>query len=209
MSLYRRHGKRAFDAAGAVLVMPLAGPLMGVIAVALWATQGRPVLFRQHRVGRDDRDFQILKFRTMTIGAEGEGQGLWGGADDPRVTRLGRLLRSTSMDELPQLLNVLAGDMSLVGPRPKPREIIDRYRSRYLETLTVRPGLTCTWAIRGRNRLRRSELIALDREYVDDVRLWQDVRILLATVPVVLLRRGFFTENRSEEWMEDVDPDPV
>ena len=94
-------------------------------------------------------------------------------------------------------MNVLLGDMSLVGPRPKPREIVERYRSRYAETLRVRPGLTCLWAIHGRNELRRSQLIELDQEYVRDVSLLGDLRILVETVPVVLLRRGFFTEERS------------
>jgi lipopolysaccharide/colanic/teichoic acid biosynthesis glycosyltransferase len=207
MSLYERYGKRAFDLAAAAIAMPVAAPLIGGIAAAAWAMQGRPILFRQARVGRGGEGFEILKFRTMTVGARDQGDGLWGGADDPRVTPLGRVLRSTSMDELPQLLNVLRGEMSLVGPRPKPREIIDRYRSRYAETLRVAPGLTCLWAIRGRNELKRSQLIALDQEYARHVTFTGDLRILLETVPVVLLRKGFFTPVRTEGWMEDVEPD--
>lgn len=206
---YDPHGKRALDLAAVALAAPIAAPLMGGIALASLLTQGRPVLFRQARVGQDGEEFTILKFRTMAAGSEHHGDGYWGTADDPRITRLGKLLRSTSLDELPQLLNILAGQMSLVGPRPKPRDIVDRYRTRYAETLRAKPGLTCLWAIRGRNELRRSQLIELDLEYVRSVTLAGDLRILLETIPVVLLRQGFFTEERSEGWMEDVEPDPA
>jgi lipopolysaccharide/colanic/teichoic acid biosynthesis glycosyltransferase len=209
MTFYQRHGKRALDLAAVAVAAPVVGPLMGAVAVAVLATQGRPILFRQRRVGLGGREFDIYKFRTMTRGAETRGAGLWGSADDPRITPLGRILRSTSIDELPQVLNVLRGEMTLVGPRPKPREIVDRYRSRYEETLHVRPGFTCLWAIRGRNELKRSQLIAYDQEYAREVTLAGDLRILLATIPVVLLRKGFFTPERSEEWMEDVEPDPA
>jgi lipopolysaccharide/colanic/teichoic acid biosynthesis glycosyltransferase len=209
MSLYERHGKRALDLAGAALTLPVVAPLMGAVAAALWATQGRPILFRQQRVGRDDREFTIYKFRTMTVGAQGEGHGLWYVRGDRRITPLGGILRSTSLDELPQLLNVLRGDMSLVGPRPKPRDIIDRYKSRYAETLRVPPGLTCLAAIEGRNELRRSQMIEADQRYARRVTLAEDLRILAATVPVVLLRRGFFVADRSESSTEDVEPDPA
>ena len=209
MSPYERHGKRALDLAGAALTLPVVAPLMGAVAAALWASQGRPIIFRQQRVGRDDRDFTIYKFRTMTVGAQGEGHGLWYVRGDRRITPLGGVLRSTSLDELPQLLNVLRGDMSLVGPRPKPRDIIDRYKSRYAETLRVPPGLTCLAAIEGRNELRRSQMIDADQRYARQVTLLEDLRILAATVPVVLFRRGFFVADRSEASTEDVEPDPA
>jgi lipopolysaccharide/colanic/teichoic acid biosynthesis glycosyltransferase len=207
MTFYQRHGKRMLDLTAALAAMPIVAPLTAGIAAALWATQGRPILFRQERVGEGDRDFDIYKFRTMTVGARRHGDGLWGAADDPRVTRLGRVLRSTSMDELPQFFNILRGEMSLVGPRPKPREIVDRYKSRYAETLTVPPGLTCLWAIRGRNELKRSQLVELDRAYAADVSLLGDLRILLETIPVVLFRKGFVTPDRTEDWMEDIPAD--
>jgi lipopolysaccharide/colanic/teichoic acid biosynthesis glycosyltransferase len=209
MSFYERHGKRALDLGGALIALPVAAPVMGVVAGALWATQGRPILFRQARVGREGREFVIYKFRTMTVGAEQQGEGLWYVAGDRRITRLGGLLRSTSLDELPQLINVLKGDMGLVGPRPKPREIVDRYRSRYADTLRVRPGLTCLTATEGRNRLRRSEMIERDRRYVREVSLRRDLGILLRTVPVVVMRRDFQVEDRSEVYTEDVEPDPA
>jgi undecaprenyl phosphate N,N'-diacetylbacillosamine 1-phosphate transferase len=207
MTFYQRHGKRMLDLTAALAAMPIVAPLTAGIAAALWATQGRPILFRQERVGEGDRDFDIYKFRTMTVGARHHGDGLWGAADDPRVTRLGRVLRSTSMDELPQFFNILRGEMSLVGPRPKPREIVDRYKSRYAETLTVPPGLTCLWAIRGRNELKRSQLVELDQAYAADVSLLGDLRILLETIPVVLCRKGFVTPDRTEDWMEDIPAD--
>ena len=206
---YERRGKRLLDLATVTLAAPVAGPLLAGLAAVVAATDGRPVLFRQSRVGKDGEEFTIFKFRTMRVGTELHGDGYWGTANDDRITPIGRLLRSTSLDELPQLLNVLRGEMSLVGPRPKPRDIVDRYRSRYAETLRVPPGLTCLWAIRGRNELRRSQLIELDLEYVRNVSLPGDLRILAETVPVVLLRRGFFTEERSEGWMEDVEADPT
>ncbi len=209
MSFYERHGKRMLDLAGASVALPVVAPLIGAVAAALWATQGRPILFRQQRVGKDDREFTIYKFRSMTVGAQGQGHGLWYVRGDRRITPLGGLLRSTSLDELPQFLNVLRGDMSLVGPRPKPREIIDRYKSRYVETLRVPPGLTCLAAIEGRNELRRSQMIAADQRYARRVTLAEDLRILAATVPVVLLRRGFFVADRSEASTEDVEPDPA
>ena len=104
--------------------------------------------------------------------------------------------------------NVLRGDMSLVGPRPKPREIVDRYMSRYVDTLRVKPGLTCLAAIEGRNTLKRSQMIDADRRYARRVTLLSDLGILLRTVPVVVLRRGFHADDESEEWMEDIPPDP-
>ena len=209
MSFYERHGKRMLDLAGAALALPVVAPLMGTVAAALWATQGRPIFFRQSRVGKDDQEFTIFKFRTMTVGAQAQGDGLWYVRGDRRITPLGGLLRSTSLDELPQFLNVLWGDMSLVGPRPKPREIIDRYKSRYAETLRVPPGLTCLAAIEGRNELRRSQMIEADQRYARKVTLAEDLRILAATVPVVLFRRGFFVADRSEASTEDVEPDPA
>ena len=207
MGLYTRAGKRALDVTGAGLMAVVTAPVMGVIAVALWRTQGRPILFTQQRVGRDDREFTIYKFRTMIRGASTQGAGLWFERNDPRITPLGSWLRASSLDELPQLWNVIRGDMSLVGPRPKPRELIDRYRSHYLETLAVRPGLSHLPGVSGRNTLRRSQMIELDQRYVRDITLAGDLRLLLRTVPVVLFRRGFDAENESEQWVEDVPPD--
>ena len=207
MSLYERGGKRALDLAGGSVLALVGAPLMAAAAAVLWRTQGRPLLFHQKRVGKDGREFTIVKFRTMIPGAAAQGAGMWFEPGDPRVTPAGRFLRASSLDELPQVWNVLRGDMSLVGPRPKPREIVDRYMSRYAETLRVKPGLTCLAAVEGRNTLKRSQLIDADRRYAQRVTFMGDLAILLRTVPVVLLRRGFHAEDESEEWMEDIPPD--
>ena len=207
MSLYERGGKRALDLAGGSVLAFVGAPLMAAAAAVLWRTQGRPLLFHQKRVGKDGREFTIVKFRTMIPGAAAQGAGMWFEPGDPRVTPAGRFLRASSLDELPQVWNVLRGDMSLVGPRPKPREIVDRYMSRYADTLRVKPGLTCLAAVEGRNTLKRSQLIDADRRYAQRVTFMGDLAILLRTVPVVLLRRGFHAEDESEEWMEDIPPD--
>ena len=207
MGLYERGGKRALDIAGAGAMAVVTAPVMGAVAAALWRTQGRPIIFTQQRVGRDGREFTIYKFRTMIRGAANQGQGLWFERNDPRITPLGKWLRATSLDELPQLWNVIKGDMSLVGPRPKPPELIARYRSHYEPTLAVRPGLSHLPGVSGRNTLRRSQMIALDQEYVRRITLLGDLRLLLRTVPVVIFRHGFDAENETEEWVEDVPPD--
>jgi lipopolysaccharide/colanic/teichoic acid biosynthesis glycosyltransferase len=207
MGLYQAAGKRALDIVGAGAMAVAAAPVMGAVAVVLWRSQGRPILFTQQRVGRGGEDFTIYKFRTMIRGAADQGAGLWFERNDPRITPFGKFLRASSLDELPQLWNVLRGDMSLVGPRPKPRELIDRYRSHYQPTLAVRPGLSHLPGVSGRNTLRRSRMIELDQQYVSNITLLGDLRLLLRTVPVVLLRHGFDAENESEEWVEDVPPD--
>src|SRR6476660_6185331 len=204
MGLYTRVGKRALDVTGAGLMAVVTAPVMGVIAVALWRTQGRPILFTQRRVGRD---FTIYKFRTMIRGASAQGAGLWFERNDPRITPLGKWLRASSLDELPQLWNVIREDMSLVGPRPKPRELIDRYRSHYLETLAVRPCLSHLPGVSGRNTLRQSQMIEMDQRYVRDITLSGDLRLLLRTVPVFFFSHTADTENESEQWVEDVPPD--
>jgi lipopolysaccharide/colanic/teichoic acid biosynthesis glycosyltransferase len=191
--------KRAVDLVGsAVGLLPLA-PLMLAIAVAIKIDSPGPVLFRQRRMGRDDVPFEMLKFRTMVKDADqrklaladrNEAKGLFKIADDPRITRVGRLLRKSSLDELPQLLNVLRGEMSLVGPRPlvvdEDRHVTGWDRRRLL----VRPGMTGLWQIFGAARIPLDEMVKIDYVYGANWSLWQDVRILLRTLPYVLGRRG-------------------
>jgi exopolysaccharide biosynthesis polyprenyl glycosylphosphotransferase len=191
--------KRVFDLAGAALVLTLLAPLMLTIAVAIVLDSPGPVLFRQERVGRDGTRFWILKFRTMVDGAEAmkaalaernETQGLFKIARDPRVTRVGRLLRTSSLDELPQLLNVLRGEMSLVGPRPlevgEDEQIVGWDRRR----LVLTPGMTGPWQILGGGRVPLDEMVKIDYRYVAGWSLWEDVKIMLRTVPHVLARRA-------------------
>ena len=204
-TFYARHGKRAVDLALTAPGMVLAAPFLLGLAAAVRFTSGSPVFFRQERVGRDGEIFRIFKFRTMVVDAVRQGRGYYLEDGDPRITRVGRWLRSTSLDELPQLFNVILGDMSLVGPRPNLPFIVRRYGHLYDRSLTVKPGITCLVAIRGRNTLRRSQMIAYDDEYVDTLGLVTDLRILLATFPAVFLRRGS-SDEVSEEFLEDVAP---
>jgi len=191
--------KRAFDLLGAGLVTLAVGPLLALIALAVKLDSSGPVLFGQVRVGRDGRRFRMLKFRSMVDGAEAqqaaladrnEAVGLFKIADDPRVTRVGRLLRTTSLDELPQLLNVLRGEMSLVGPRPlvvdEDAQVLGLDRSR----LHLTPGMTGVWQILGSARIPMHEMVGIDYLYVANWSLWSDVKILLRTVPYVLSRSG-------------------
>jgi exopolysaccharide biosynthesis polyprenyl glycosylphosphotransferase len=192
--------KRGFDLIGASLGLLAASPLMIAIAVAIKLDGRGPLFFRQRRVGRHGRDFDMLKFRTMVPGADAlkdslrdrnEAQeGLFKIADDPRVTRVGRLLRKSALDELPQLFNIVRGKMSLVGPRPL---VIDEDRcveGWHRRRLELKPGMTGPWQILGPARVPLREMGAIDYLYVANWSLWGDVKILLRTVPHVLGRRG-------------------
>lgn len=170
----------------------LASPVLAVAAIAVKIADRGPVLFRQERIGKGGEPFQILKFRTMTVGAEHQGLGLEVAVRDARITRPGRWLRATSLDELPQLWNVLRGDMSLVGPRPTVRSQVERYTPFQARRLEVRPGLTGWAQVKGRNRLTWPERIELDVWYVDHRSLMLDLRILAMTLPSMLRRDGLY-----------------
>jgi lipopolysaccharide/colanic/teichoic acid biosynthesis glycosyltransferase len=204
-TFYARRGKRLFDllagGAGTVAV----SPLLAVLAAVVYADSGRPIFFRQERVGLNGRRFRIFKFRTMIPDAVEHGRGYYLEEGDPRITRCGGWLRATSLDELPQFLNVMLGDMSLVGPRPNLTFIVERYKPHYDRILKVRPGITSLVGIGGRNRLKRSQMLALDDEYVSTLSFRNDLRILLKTVPAVLFRHGA-SDDVSEEFLEDVTP---
>ncbi len=191
MSLLGANGaKRSVDVVGAVCgIVLLAGPML-VTAGAIRLRMGSPVFFRQKRLGRGGREFRVIKFRTMVVDAQKKGSGLYLDENDPRLPPLGRLLRSTSLDELPQLFNVLAGDMSLVGPRPMVPEIVEQYRDEYEVILETKPGITGLAQVNGRENLPRSRRLALDMEYVRSRDLRLDLRILWRTVGVVLSRQG-------------------
>jgi lipopolysaccharide/colanic/teichoic acid biosynthesis glycosyltransferase len=180
----------------------LAAPLIALAAIAIKADSRGPVFHRAVRVGRGGRKFTFLKLRSMQVGAE-ELRGLLlhlneaeGPAfklyNDPRVTRVGRWLRKLSLDELPQLLHVLEGHMSLVGPRPPFPEEVERYEPWMLRRLSVRPGLTCLWQVRGRSDLGFTEWMRLDLEYVDRLSLGLDLEILARTIPAVLSAKGAY-----------------
>ncbi len=192
--------KRTIDVTLALAGILLLSPLLASVALAVKLTSRGPVLFVQQRVGLHQRTFRLLKFRSMVADAEERKRGLahlnehegpvFKIRDDPRVTPLGRWLRRTSIDELPQLWNVLAGDMSLVGPRPPLPEEVDEYDWAFHRRLSVKPGLTCIWQVSGRNGIPFGQWMTMDDEYVENWSLWLDLRILLKTVPAVLSSRG-------------------
>lgn len=179
--------KRAVDVAGALAALAATAPALVAGAGAVRLFLGAPVLFRQRRPGLGGRPFELLKLRTMKHERAPDGRLL---SDEERLTRLGRLLRATSVDELPQLLNVLRGDMSLVGPRPLLMRYLERYDARQARRHEVLPGITGLTQVRGRNALTWDEKFELDVRYVDGWSLWLDLRILLETVGAVLRRRG-------------------
>jgi len=202
VSVYESFGKRALDLALGSVAFAAAVPVIALAAAAIKLDSKGPVFHRAIRVGRGGRKFTFLKLRSMRVGAE-ELRGLLlhlnqaeGPAfklhNDPRVTRVGRWLRKLSFDELPQLFHVLQGHMSLVGPRPPFPEEVERYEPWMLRRLSVRPGLTCLWQIRGRSDLSFEEWMRLDIEYVDRLSFGLDLRILILTVPAVLSARGAY-----------------
>jgi exopolysaccharide biosynthesis polyprenyl glycosylphosphotransferase len=194
--------KHGIDFAGAVLLLLLASPLLVLAALAVKLLSPGPVLFRQQRAGLNGHPFTMFKFRSMAVDAEARKQDLAGQnemsgpvfkvSNDPRVTPIGRILRRYSIDELPQLFNVLRGEMSLVGPRPLPLEEVRRFeQSAHRRRLSVKPGLTCLWQISGRNKITNfQEWVRLDLQYIDNWSLWLDFKILCLTGPAVLFGRG-------------------
>ncbi|HEY4977894.1 MAG TPA: sugar transferase [Candidatus Acidoferrum sp.] len=193
--------KRTLDVLGSLTLLILAAPILGVCAVLVRLTSPGPIMFMQERVGFNKRRFKMLKFRTMVSGAEAmmaalEDQNEAGGPvfkikNDPRITRIGKYLRRTSLDELPQLWNVLIGDMSLVGPRPLPvRDYQGFSEDWHRRRFAVRPGLTCLWQVKGRSGITFEQWMALDIQYLDEWSLWLDFKILLQTIPAVLKGSG-------------------
>lgn len=202
MNLYNFVGKRALDVGMAAVAGIVTAPLHALCALAIRLTSGSPVYFKQERVGQDGRTFGLVKFRTMKVGTH-EASG--GYPTAAAVTPVGRLLRKTSLDELPQLLNILRGDMSIVGPRPALPEQATRYSPKQRERLRVRPGLTGLAQIRYRNAAPWSVRIQSDLEYLERVTLWRDVKIICSTVPSVLTGGNVSTGQTLSE-VDDLGP---
>jgi lipopolysaccharide/colanic/teichoic acid biosynthesis glycosyltransferase len=197
--------KRAFDLVAALTLLVILLPVLAVVSLAVCLDTGFPVLYRQQRVGRHGRPFTVVKFRSMRADADPtphlifvtsllrEAAGncaIYKVAADPRITRVGALLRRTSLDELPQLWNVLRGDMSLVGPRPDVPYAVAEYADWMRRRLVVKPGITGLWQVSGRSRVSLHDMYRLDLSYVSEASLLLDLRILIQTVPVVLRRDG-------------------
>ena len=192
--LYRRYGKRAFDVVASLAALAVLAPLLLGLAAMVGLRLGSPVLFVQERPGRGGDRFRLLKFRTMRDARDAAGAPL---PDAERLTRFGRFLRRTSLDELPELVNVLRGDMSLVGPRPLLVQYLDRYTRRQARRHEVRPGLTGLAQVSGRNALAWEEKFELDVEYVDRLSLRLDLAILARTLRQVIGGRGVSADGHS------------
>ena len=194
--------KRAIDIVGSVGLIVLFSPLMLVVAILIKLTDGGPVIFWQERVGKWGRVFRFPKFRSMVVGAEalrdkleelnehGKGAVTFKIKNDPRVTWIGRLIRRASIDELPQIWNVLIGEMSLVGPRPPLPKEVEKYTLDDRRRLDVKPGLTCLWQVQGRAEIPFKQQVELDVEYIQNQSVSTDVKLLAKTLPAVIKGKG-------------------
>jgi exopolysaccharide biosynthesis polyprenyl glycosylphosphotransferase len=201
-NVVQRTLKRSTDVVLASLAVALLAPVFIAVALTIKLSSSGPVFFRQPRIGRDGRAFTFLKFRSMYADADqrkaelqdlNEADGpIFKIKNDPRITPIGRFLRRTSLDELPQLFHVIAGHMSLVGPRPHLPEEVAAYGPLDYRRLTVQPGITCIWQVSGRSDLDFDTWVALDLEYIDTWSLWLDVKLMLKTVPAVLSGKGAY-----------------
>jgi lipopolysaccharide/colanic/teichoic acid biosynthesis glycosyltransferase len=191
---------RALDLAVAGLLLVVSSPLLAAAGAAIRFESRGPAFYRQRRVGKDGKTFELWKLRTMVPGAEEMGAGIYVLEGDPRITRVGRLLRRLSLDELPNLVNVLKGDMAIVGPRPTIQEQVDRYTERQRRRLEVKPGITGWAQVNGRASLPWPERIELDIWYVEHRSLRLDLRILALTVKLLATGRGLYSEDRYQGW---------
>jgi len=203
LTFYGQYGKRIFDIVGAFMLLLMTFPLMLGVFLLLFITTGRPIFFKQIRTGYDHQRFIIWKLRTMTvqatpvnmpaISAEGIPDDYYFKTDqDTRITKIGAILRKLSIDEIPQLLNVLKGDMSIVGPRPEVPAITNSYSALQARRLEVRPGLTGLAQINGRSNISHGQKISYDIHYVDNISFWGDFKIVVKTLFVVFARTGAY-----------------
>ena len=194
--------KRCLDIVISLLMILLLSPLLLLTALIIKLEDGGPVIFCQMRVGKKGRRFVMYKFRSMIVDAEkikeeltdlNETQSIiFKIRKDPRLTTVGRIIRKLSIDELPQLFNILKGDMSLVGPRPPVPSEVSKYKLRDLGRLDVMPGLTCIWQVSGRSKLNFDRQVDLDLQYIDSQSVWTDIKLLFKTIPAVLLGKGAY-----------------
>ncbi len=197
-SLYERFGKRACDIAIALGALPVVGAVTAVCGAAIRAEDAGPIFYNAPRVGKDGREFIMYKLRSMKVDAPDlvmEDGSTYNGADDPRMTRVGAFMRKTSLDEIPQFINVLKGDMSVVGPRPDLKRETELYQGDESRKLIVRPGITGYAAVYGRNSLPWHDRLALDIEYVDNVSFALDAKVFAKTFATVFMQEGIYVEG--------------
>jgi lipopolysaccharide/colanic/teichoic acid biosynthesis glycosyltransferase len=192
--------RRALDVLLAGSLVVVTAPILAIAAIAIRLESGGPVFYRQRRVGKHGRPFDVWKLRTMVPGAESMGAGIYIVEGDPRITRVGGLLRRFSLDELPNLINVLRGDMAMVGPRPTVQEQVDRYTERQRRRLEVKPGITGWAQINGRTSLPWPERIELDVWYVEHRSLRLDLRILARTAHMLATGQGLYSQDLTQGW---------
>lgn len=190
--MYLKYGKRIFDLILSVMAVLMLSPILMITAVLVRVKLGKPVIFSQARPGRNEKIFQLYKFRSMTDQRDPAGELL---PDEIRLTRFGKRLRATSLDELPELFNILRGDMSIVGPRPLLTEYLERYNTEQRHRHDVRPGLTGLAQVKGRNALSWEEKFRYDMEYVRKITLVSDIKIIILTMRLILARAGINSEN--------------
>ena len=195
-----RNASRALDLLVASLALVLGAPLLALAAILIKLESRGPVFYRQRRVGLAGEPFELWKLRTMVPGAESMGAGIYVVEGDPRITRTGRLLRRFSLDELPNLVNVLRGEMAIVGPRPTVQEQVDRYTDRQRRRLEVKPGITGWAQVNGRTSLPWPERIELDVWYVEHRSLRLDIKILARTVRLLATGHGLYSDDLRQGW---------
>ncbi|CEO26536.1 sugar transferase [Paraclostridium sordellii] len=191
--------KRVFDLIVSLVGVILISPIFLLIAIAIKIDSPGPIFFKQIRGGKDNKYFKIYKFRTMCDNAEQMGLGYKTNSSDPRITKIGNILRKTSLDELPQLINIIRGEMSIVGPRPALTVQTDNYDPYEKKRLNMKPGVTGYAQVNGRNSLSWDEKIELDRFYIDNFNLILDIKILFKTVGVVLKPYEIYTDSKKEK----------
>jgi lipopolysaccharide/colanic/teichoic acid biosynthesis glycosyltransferase len=196
----RPNASRALDLVVASLVLLVTAPVLALAAILIKLESRGPVFYRQRRVGLHGEPFDLWKLRTMVPGAETMGAGIYVVEGDPRITRTGRLLRRFSLDELPNLINVLRGELAMVGPRPTVQEQVDRYTERQRRRLEVKPGITGWAQINGRTSLPWPERIELDVWYVEHRSLWLDLRILGRTTRMLATGHGLYSDDLRQGW---------
>ena len=194
--------KRSLDMLGALIGLIILSPILGITALLIKLEDGGPIFFVSDRAGKWGKTFKMYKFRSMISTAEQMKEDLLeqnetGGVifkikQDPRITKVGRVIRKSSIDELPQLFNVLKGDMSLVGPRPHPPKEVELYNLNDRRRLDVTPGLTCSWQVGGRSEIDFAHQVNLDVQYIESQSLWLDLKLLLKTIPAVMTGRGAY-----------------
>ena len=186
--MYANYVKRILDLTLSLIAVILCSPIFFILFLLVRFKLGSPVLFTQERPGKDEKIFRLYKFRTMTSQTDAQGELL---PDEIRLTSFGKKLRATSLDELPELFNILKGDMSLVGTRPPTLDEFMQYEEHHKRRLSLKPGITGMWQVSGRSEIQNFEdVVKLDLEYIDNWSIWLDIKILLQTVLVVLMHRG-------------------